>query len=386
MKKSLLLAGIFAAFAVFANDVLEKQVFSLLKQAHKLSPQANVVLSPVSLLECFGTVSCGAGNTSAAELSQVLGLDYSGRKALQMAVKSLKASTVDFFSGNTAIFSNKITLDKEFVNKAAYFFNTKLFQADFAKHVQCRELLNSIAKEQSRGLFNDVFQDYDFTGNPLMILVNIMYYKGTWKSQFDACNTQKQLFYPEDGVSYQVKMMLDNKQVPYYNDGKIHGVVLDYADGRMRMLCLTPLEKSAPVSTVLETLCEKGINSIVDQASSQYETVIQLPVLDIAADNDLIPLLRSAGLKNVFDPEDSDLNKIALHRTLFISSARQLVKLKMNESGTETAAVTKIVAVESAPSAVQEKLNNFTANHPFVVILFDRKGNCMLLSAIVNTP
>ena len=52
--------------AVYASG----KIFSLLETAFQINPQKNVLLSPLSLQQCFGMISCGASPAAAAELQE----------------------------------------------------------------------------------------------------------------------------------------------------------------------------------------------------------------------------------------------------------------------------------------------------------------------------
>ena len=73
-------------------------------------------------------------------------------------------------------------------------------------------------------------------------------------------------------------------------------------------------------------------------------------------------------------------------RPLFISSAKQLVKLDLNEKSTKVAAVTYTAVAMSAPPVIEEKENYFYADHPFILVLFDDKTNAVLLTASIVNP
>jgi serine protease inhibitor len=71
---------------------------------------------------------------------------------------------------------------------------------------------------------------------------------------------------------------------------------------------------------------------------------------------------------------------------LHIASARQLVKLDMNEQGTEMAAVTYAMAKCNSAPPRQEKKNTFRAERPYVMVLFDRTTKAVLLSGVICDP
>ena len=96
----------------------------------------------------------------------------------------------------------------------------------------------------------------------------------------------------------------------------------------------------------------------------------------------LTVLLKKAGLKLIFDPATADLQMVGNH-PLFIAQSMQLLKLELNETGTDMVAVTYAIAKRAA-FIPEESFNTFHADHPFVAILFDSKTNVVLLTAAIK--
>lgn len=387
MMKKFLLCVVLPVSMMLCGEVPQEPVFKVLDIAHKKAPGENVLLSPLSMMECFGMVSCGAGELSSAELSKVLGLDSDGCKALREARKSIAASeNAGFTSCNTLLIDRRLNFYQEFVNQAVYFYGGKIYRADFSRSGDCVNFLNAKIKEQSNGVFEQVVDESDFAANPLVVLMNVLYFQSEWKCPFEKEATQKQLFHASEKDKYQVDMMINSDYFPYYNDGKIHAVTLPYKNPRFRMIFIMPLDPAAPLSLVTEMLANKGTAVIVAASSDKNETVVQIPRLELQADNDLKTLLKDAGMLHVFDPECGDLTRMVKDIPLFIDRARQVVKLKMDENGTETAAVTIVSLPKAAAVKEVKHINNFHADRPFVMVLVDKETSAVILSAVICKP
>ena len=180
--------------------------------------------------------------------------------------------------------------------------------------------------------------------------------------------------------------MNDSRYLPYYNDGKVHGILLDYADRRFKLLVLTTLNALEPVSSVTALLAREGVQKIMRDCSCKNKTIIKLPRLKLSGEVDLRNLLGKTGMKIIFDPQLGDLDKIMQKKVLYISQAKQLVKFNLDEVGTEVSAVTYAIAecASAPPGAI--KYNRFYADHPFVLVLFDSQTNAILLAGKVVSP
>ena len=180
--------------------------------------------------------------------------------------------------------------------------------------------------------------------------------------------------------------MNDEKYVPYYNDGTIHGIILDYADERFKMLVLTTVKMPSSLKTVTGNLARKGLQHFIRNSSARNKTVIKLPKLKLGNQLDLKSLLSSIGLKSFFDPQKGCSCIIQNSPSLYISQARQVVKLSLDETGTEVAAVTIAIPKAECPPPQKVKYNKFYADHPFVLVLFDIQTQAILLTAAIVHP
>ena len=184
----------------------------------------------------------------------------------------------------------------------------------------------------------------------------------------------------------KVDMMNDSRYLPYYNDGKVHGVILDYAESRYKMLVLTTVNPLDKVDMAVKLLEKQGIKYIEKKSSQKNKTKIKLPKLDLSTETDLEELFGKLNVTNLFHPQNGDLYNIAAKQPLYVDKAKQLVKLKLDENGSEVAAVT--YAMVEAAGAVPQKIkyNCFYADHPFVLVLFDSTTRAMILAGIVVEP
>ena len=390
MKKS---AGIFALLLSVGSllaQVPESAMLKVFAAAHRSKPNENVLISPWGIQQCFGMLALSRGGKSSAELDKILNLNDQTAIELQKARVSLQASK-KFNSFNGIFFNKKYTLEKSFIDRSSQLYGSKLYLADFTRQTECANLLNAIIKRESSNMFDQVFKPEDLTGDPAMILFNVLHFKDRWQNTFKSYMTRKERFtIPSDGFEklshIKVDMMNDSRYLPYYNDGKVHGVILDYAESRYKMLVLTTVNTLDKVDMAVKLLEKQGIKYIEKKSSSQNKTRIKLPKLDLSTETDLKELFGKLNVTNLFHPQNGDLSNIAAKQLLYVDKAKQLVKLKLDENGSEVAAVT--YAMVKAAGALPQKIkyNCFYADHPFVLVLFDSTTRAMILAGIVVEP
>ena len=363
----------------------------LLKIFHKASsndPTRNILLSPWGIQECFGMISCGADRESAAELSLYLGLTPETSLEICNARKSLQKSKSVFSSYNAGFLNSKYQVNQNFVNQVSRLYGGDLFYADYSHIDACARFMNKIIKQESRGKFDNVFTKQMLANKPVILLLNVLYFNGLWDEAFDKNATDKETFFIQSPEKRKiiVDMMNDTRSIPYYNDGTVHGIFLDYRDRRFKMLALTTVDRGKTLNAVTELLADKGLFYIFGKSSQLNKTVIKLPKLKLSGEIDLKSLFTSMGMTKIFDSGKRGLTGIVNGEPIFLSGARQLVKLELDEEKTEVAAVTYAVALSSAPDPAPPKYNYFYANRPFVLVLFDSETGAVLLSAAVVDP
>ena len=184
-------------------------------------------------------------------------------------------------------------------------------------------------------------------------------------------------------------MMYQKKKLPYFKspDGRFHGVILPYKKHRFELIATMPSSPDVPVSELLETLISGEFSSYLSGASAKHPTKLYLPKFDLDSRMSLTTLLYRNGLKKSFSPVHADFQTIgsSAKGNIYLSNVLHLVKLKIDETGTEGAAVTMIM-VETAAMPVQPPQENiFRADRPFLLILRDRESGAVIFSCLINT-
>ena len=389
--KKLILTFIAICSVSLAAQVPDKPLLKFFDAAYRSNPRQNIMLSPWGIQQCFGMLTGWAPKLHSSQLNAVLGLYSQDRHDLRNARLALQKTQAEFNSFNAVLFDRQYTLKQPFIQDVNYFFGGKMYRLDLTRKKECAMVLNGIIKRESRNMFDNVFAPQDFANDPMMILLNVLYFKANWFNSFEEHLTKKERFMTPAASNFEaihhsrVDMMNDEKYVPYYNDGIIHGIILDYADDRFKMLVLTTVKTPSSLKTVTGNLARKGVQHFIRNSSDHNKTIIKLPKLKLESRLDLKSLLSSIGLTSIFDPRGS-LRMIQNSDAVYIDSARQVVKLSLDETGTEVAAVTIAIPKAAAIRPQAVKCNKFYADHPFVLVLFDSQTQAILLTAAIVHP
>lgn len=109
---------------------------------------------------------------------------------------------------------------------------------------------------------------------------------------------------------------------------------------------------------------------------------VLVPHFETKTNIDLKKLLKGMGIQSIFIQYANSLNQIT--DSLYVSEYEQIAKIKVNEKGTEAAAVTHCtMAIWGGKSPVEH--NIFIANHPFIYAIVDEKtGAILFVGRVVN--
>ncbi|EEC08061.1 serpin-2 precursor, putative, partial [Ixodes scapularis] len=229
-----------------ANNRFGLRLFHALPSA----AEVNVFFSPYSVSTAMGMTYAGARRDTAEELFRGLGYSASGLTAPQVLdsyarhtqrlLSSESQSTLKVANG-VAIQENLTLLDS-FRNTLESSFNAEVHQVDFVHRKQdAFELLNRWVKQKTSDKIDKLF-DEPLSPATKLVLLNAIYFKGVWNTQFRRVFTQKRKFW-NGGVSPTlVDTMMQNMHVGYgsFGDLDVDVAELPYRGRDYSMVILLP--------------------------------------------------------------------------------------------------------------------------------------------------
>ena len=376
---------------IFAND---NNQFTLrfLKTVNDVDQSGkSFIYSPLSITYVLGMVNDAAEGETERELEQTLGFHEGGIQAVNDYCKKLidglpkvdEKVTLDIAN---AIFLNKdYTLKPQFEQDMQTYYNAKAEALDFSASSTLNHI-NGWCNEKTNGMIPTILDEVD----PMMVsyLLNAIYFKADWASKFDQKNTKEETFTTEKG-STTLPLMHQNVLISYLKTNSYSAVILPYGSGLWNMTVLLP-EKGKTTDDVIKEMtqssilnspgwCETGGNYF-----EGYEVDLKLPRFETSSDTDLLEgglvrLMQKMGIKLAFDSYYAEIPNMC-DRPVYIDMMRQKAKIKVNEEGSEAAAVT-VVGVKNE-STVQEPIKypkaTFHANRPFVYVIRESSSGVIL--------
>ena len=350
------------------------------------------IYSPLSITYVLGMVNDAAVGETEKELEQTLGFHEGGIQAVNEYCKKLidglpKVDNKVTLNIANAIFLNKgCTLKPQFTQDMQTYYDAKAETLDF-KAAETLDHINGWCNEKSNGMIPTILDGVD----PSMVsyLLNAIYFKADWASKFDTKNTKEETFTTESGnSSTDIPMMHQNVLISYLKTDTYSAIILPYGTGLWNMTVLLP-EKGKTTDDVIKEVaqssilnnpgwCETGGNYF-----EGYEVDLKLPRFETSSDTDkleggLVRLMQKMGINRAFIDGMAEIPNMCEY-PLYIAMMRQKAKIKVNEEGSEAAAVTVAgVTFKSASGPIEYPKATFHANRPFVYVIQEASSGIIL--------
>ena len=343
--------------------------FELFRKANN---GGDLILSPLSITYALGMANNGADGQTRQEINNVLlggGGDASQlndkgeminefcRKLLTEAPLLDEETRVSI--ANTAYVNNHwgYELQPAFVQKANDYYDAQPETRDFYDG-QTRDVINQWASDHTEGMIKEVLSEQSFNPDAVSYLLNAIYFKGKWESEFDVENTQDE---PFNGGA-DVPMMHQYGDFLYSEDDLCQTVSLPYGNGAYKMTVFLPCKGK----TVSDVLAQMNGDNWQRRNFSSYSVDLKLPRFETETNQDLKGIMSALGMPSAFDKDLADFSHFCNVPT-YIGMMKQVAKIKLDEKGTEAAAVT-IIGYETT-SIEEPKEAVFHANHPFLYVI-----------------
>jgi serpin B len=167
----------------------------------------------------------------------------------------------------------------------------------------------------------------------------------------------------------------------YYSQTDFQMLEMPYGSGKYSMLIFLPAS-GKKVDDVISQLTSDNITDWISKLTEQKKKVY-LPKFEFKFDASLVDELKALGMTDAFDYAKANLSGISDDSKLAISEVKHKTYIKVDERGTEAAAVTGITIIATA---IGPDFNTFRVDHPFVFAIREQDTNAILFIGKVMDP
>ena len=400
LKCLFFIVGIFSAALLRADipaycdsNVVETLVndntaFALDLYRHLKKDDDNIFLSPYSISTVLAMTYAGAEGNTANQISEVLDFTL-GQEQLRSAFGELqtqlaaiqKTGNVELNTANALWTQRDYPFLDDFFKLAASSYRAELKSVDFKTAYEAvRKEINAWVENQTRDKIKDLIKPGVIDSLTRLVLVNAIYFKGMWASQFKKSATTNSDFWLTKEKPLNVPMMSQQQEYNYMENDDLQILELPYAGNDVSMIVLLP-KKIDNLAKLANSLAAKTLKSWLIRLRKR-KIIVYLPRFNIISQFNLAQTLKSMGLIDAFKPQMADFSGIDGTRNLHISAVVHKAFVDVNEEGTEAAAATgAVVSVTSLP----ESQPVFRADHPFIFLIRENKfGSLLFIGRLVD--
>ncbi|CAK9060850.1 unnamed protein product [Durusdinium trenchii] len=319
----------------------------------------NVLISPMSLSVCLSMVAAGStpDSTTEKEFLSVLGGHMASlpKTSAQMANSAWVRSAIkpEYIEA----------IKKDFEAEAL-----PLTDPDPAP-------INKWVSERTSGLIPELFSG-PLDPLTVLVLVNTIFFKGSWATVFDSANTKSGEF-----RGFASKMPCDmmwkkEKKLGYTDMPGYQAVQLPYSDKSTFATVILPKEEGpAGLEKLVEDFDWKQLLGFMEPS----EVELRLPRFKVSAGGSMSDALKALGIKEAFESKNGFL-RMSDDPLVYLNDVVHKATVLVNEEGTVAAAATgAVMATRCLPPPAMK----VTVDRPFLFVISDADGSLLFIGKVV---
>jgi serine protease inhibitor len=349
----------------------------------------NLFISPFGISTGLGLVYAGARGNTESELGRAAHFDLP-QADLHRAFGELSRRMDRLQHGHRLTLVNVNGLWRqegypflnEFLDLAHERYRAQAEAVDFKRAAATTSRINQWIARQTRGKIPTMLEPGRLDPLTRLVLCNVLYFKGDWRSQFDAKDTRPAPFFLSTNEPVSVPMMMQSADFRTATIEEPAAALLElpYYGGDLAMVIILPKELDE-LAEIENALTAENLNSWLARLDAQrpQEILVNLPRFTTRQSLNLIPVLRSLGIISAFDGT-ADFSGMDGTKILFLATALHRTFVEVNETGTEASAATLFAVAEKSMR------RSFTADHPFLFLIRDHGSGTILFLGRLADP
>jgi serpin B len=353
--------------------------FTLFRRINETVRDSNVFVSPLSVSFALGMALNGANGTTFDEMRSTLGFGAAELTEINDGYRNLMAlergldPTTTFQIANSVWYRQMLAVHQSFVDTVKRVFDAEVRASDFGAGTI--KQMNDWVSANTNGKIPTIIDE--IPDSLVMCLINAIYFKGTWREQFDPAQTREMQF-SSPGGAQMVKTMHRAKSTIKlgFTSGARVGELI-YGNGAFVMTIVVPDDVNALAASLDTTAWTSLLGQLHETKADLY-----LPKLRLEYEHQMADDLKALGMKAPFVPDGADFTRMSpVGRQLYIQFVKHKTFVDVNEEGTEAAAVTNVgIGLTSLPPELR-------VDRPFIFAIRERfSGTILFIGKIVRIP
>ena len=332
--------------------------------------QDNVVISNTSINIALSMLLEGANGETQKQIEDYLGVTKEEAKELNKKLLALLNSHgedgLQINVANSVWCGENKEIKEDYINLLREYFGAQTEKVDFSDD-KTADLINEWCSDKTKGLIKKIADAGQLKAADLaLMLLNAIYFKGVWETPYDEVEEGTFNGNPAD--------VLRGSESKYFENDKAIAFAKEYRGG-YEFIGILPKEEGE------FTVADLDIKGLLENMTQHYTVETQIPLFEMEYETGLESILPQLGIEDVFTA-DCDLTDIG--DELQVGRVTHKTYMKLDEKGTEAAAVTSIMVTEGAMMKEPE-VKEVILDRPFVFMLYDlRTDTALFTGKIVN--
>lgn len=376
---------------------------SLFTQSEDSSIQQNIFISPSSIYHTLMLAYFGANGETQAELATGLGFGrlskskvlktYMMDRAYQAVRERTPGLGYVFQHANKLYFEREVKLN----DCLRLALEDQIETVDFKRNAEsARESINAWVEGITKGNIRDLIPAGYVDYSTRAALVNAAYFKGNWASQFQPGSTKLGNFYVKRNKIRTVRYMHQEGAFNYYTSEELqaHVVELPYEGDHVSMMVILPPFLDDGLQETVKRLTPETMSGVMAEIKSGFYKMdklnVTLPKFSIRGSLELTEPLQTLNISKLFGAGSNLTGFIDLESTaaeeldqVRLDSAIHKSYIEVTEEGSEAAAATALLGFRSARPLIYTQ---FTADHPFLFLIYDKQVDTILFFGVYQHP
>ena len=352
---------IIALISLLINNLSCTFQSDIFRQLNQNKKGQNLIISPLSIYQVLSLLANGANGETQSEMLKTLGsnnIDELNEINYKILKKAEGFSTIDI--ANAVM--TKFRPMEDFCSIADKYL------APIQPLVSVDQV-NNWCSEKTHGKINKIIEE--LSPETVMLLLNAVYFKGKWIKYFEKESNLKLPFFnfKKNENKKLIETMIQTDYFNYKENSDMQIIELPFLEDFMSAIIILP-SVTQDINKFIDTLFQKksDFDKIINKLD--YAKVhLELPKFEIEFSEILNDVIKELGMKKLFDYMQADLSGLDKNKNIHVSKIIHKTYLKVNEVGTEAAAVTAVVIDGMALFDEREKIYKMKINRPFIFLI-----------------
>jgi len=384
-----------------ASHTLNDFGFKLLSET---TNQNNQVFSPYSIFSAFAMTYAGTANDTAQEMEDFFGFDPSIHSWMATnQLKLLEDGTKQDAKYELSI-ANSLwaQLDYTFLDDFHVLVSDNYFAPlqtmDFRNDAKrSRQTINNWAEDRTKGRIKNLLPDGSIDEQTRLVLTNAIYFKAAWQIAFQEQYTIAENFTLQDGIVIQTPTMRHLGQYSYSEADNFQLLSLPYQGNQTTMQIVLP--NVGQFGEVMNSISADVLNQ-ASQNSSRQRIELHMPKFEFEQAMDLKEIFSAMGMSKAFtdyqpsgecqnpnpaNTDAADFSGMDGTRCLYIGGAYHKAFIAVDEKGTEAAAATAVVTMQTRATIQPRQPLILKLDRPFLfTIKHNETGGLLFVGTVMN--